>query len=64
MNPRSSYFDSDQGWTIHMPTSVQVHEEDRAPRPTGLLSVNGVPLYRKPEAVPFGFQPPVGNTAR
>lgn len=57
---RASYYDSDLGWMIDMPTSVQVHEDDpHAPQPTGLLNAHGVPLYRKPETVPFGFQPSI-----
>jgi len=39
-------------------TADWVHEQDKSPIPTGLLSADGCPIYRVQETVPFGFQPP------
>ncbi len=35
--------------------TMTVHVEDDDPVPTGLLDMHGVPLYRLPDRVPFGF---------
>lgn len=42
----------------HVPESLPtctVFESDKTPVNTGLLNVEGVPLYRVPETVPPGF---------
>lgn len=34
---------------------TQVYEQDSEPVNTGLLDARGVPLYRVPTKIPFGF---------
>jgi hypothetical protein len=43
--------------------TISIHE---APGPiaTGLLSADGMPIYRYPETVPMGFHPPGDPKAR
>jgi len=36
-------------------TADVCQEMDKSPVKTGLLDASGVPLYRMPETVPFGF---------
>lgn len=43
-------------WFFDEPRRFDVLVEDRGPIKTGLLDVNGVPLYRMPEAIEFGFK--------
>lgn len=37
------------------PTSIQVFEEDKTPKPTGLLDQHGHKIVRHPDTVPMGF---------
>ncbi len=52
--PRASYYDGGLG-LIHMPDSVTVVEQDKAPQATGLFDASGCPLYRVEEQVRIGF---------
>ena len=52
----SGTWDYELGDMIHMPETLEVHESDKTPQPTGLLDANGTPLYRIPPTVRFGFQ--------
>lgn len=39
-------------------TTIEVHEADERGVDTGLLDANGDMLYREPDVIAFGFQPP------
>lgn len=36
--------------------TISIYEDDTTPEKTGLLDVNGTPLYRVRDRVPFGFR--------
>jgi hypothetical protein len=46
-------------WGVHHAAGGEtIIEQDKTPIKTGLVDARGVPLYRVPDSVPFGFQPP------
>lgn len=49
----AAWSDSCLSWQDR-PTCV-VHEDDPAPKPTGLVDASGTPLYRLSERIPIGF---------
>ena len=53
--PIATTWDSDISAMIHMRDSVEVHQTDNGPQPTGILDANGTPLYRITPTVRFGF---------
>lgn len=44
------------GWHPQVLSGENVIETEKSPVRTGLLDSNGIPLYRVPETVRFGFQ--------
>jgi hypothetical protein len=44
-------------WDLQMPplSHPMAYSEERAPRPTGLVDVNGKPIMRSPETPSVGF---------
>jgi len=47
----------DSDWDQFGPSTMTIHEEDRAPVRTGVLDASGQMIFRMPDTVQCGFHP-------